>query len=372
MPWWLTLIISIAIIAASAFFVMLEFSLLAARRSRLEEEAEHSGGARSALRAQNQLTMMLAAAQLGITGATFALGAITKPAVKELLSPVFYALGLPDAVAYAISFALALFIVTFLHLVVGEMVPKSWAIAHPETAAKAAAPLGNGMVAVLRPLLTWINHIANRLVKVTGVEPVDRAAAGGYDATTLSNLVEHSTQVGVLDKEAGHRIRALIELGQTTVGDIAAGHADRVIVMPDSATVADIQKAAQRSGHFRVLMQPAPGEKYAYRYVHVRDTLLAEPDAPASAMASEVMRLPENTTVSEAVELLRAASRLMAVVVPAEGEPRILGVITTEDLMDKLWPSLNSRHKAGLRPTASASVASAAAAKAPGSKNGKA
>ena len=137
MSWWMVTIITTALILASAFFVIVEFALLAARRHRLEQEADRSASARAALRGMNELTVMLAFAQLGITACTFLLGAITKPAIDYALAPVLEQWGLPDVLSGVIAFMLALIVVTFLHLVIGEMAPKSWAIAHPETAAKA-------------------------------------------------------------------------------------------------------------------------------------------------------------------------------------------------------------------------------------------
>ena len=192
-------LVTIALIVASAFFVIIEFALLGARRHRLELEAPTSRSARSALRGMNELTLMLAGAQLGITAATFALGAVTKPAVDAWLGPVLSGLGAPAWLAGGASFALSLLLVTFLHLVVGEMAPKSWAIAHPERAAKLVSPLGRAVVWVVRPLLLGINSLANRLVAASGVTPVERAAVGGQDADTIRQLVEHSAQTGTLE-----------------------------------------------------------------------------------------------------------------------------------------------------------------------------
>ena len=349
MPWYVSLPLSVLIIAISAFFVIIEFSLLAARRSRLEEEVEGSTAARAALRAQNQLTMMLAAAQLGITGATFALGAVTKPAVQQLLGPVLAAVGLPEGASYAVSFGVALFIVTFLHLVVGEMAPKSWAIAHPETAAKLVSPVGNGIVTVLHPLLRWINAMANRMVKIAGQEPVDRAAVGGYDADMLATLVQHSAAQGVLDAASGDQLSTLINLRQASIGDIIAPRTTRPTAVPADATVADVQDAARRSGHFRILVAPPEqpghpgGDAHQVRMVHVRDTLLADANTPAAELAMDTLQLPESTLITEAVTQMRLQRRLLAVVVPDEGPARILGVVTSEDLLAQIWPSIEQR-----------------------------
>jgi len=135
MSTWLALLISAGIVALSAFFVAIEFALVAARRHRLEEAADTSVAARAALHSARDLSMLLAGSQLGITLCTLALGAITKPAVHHMMTPLMTGWGLPEVTADVIAFVLSLIVVTFVHLVVGEMAPKSWAIAHPEKSA---------------------------------------------------------------------------------------------------------------------------------------------------------------------------------------------------------------------------------------------
>src|SRR5690625_6366597 len=133
---WVVLIITLAIIALSALFVVMEFSLMGARRYRLEAEAETSRAARAALKSMNELTVMLAGAQLGITACTIALDAVTKPAVDGWLSPLLEATGLPTWVSDSGGFILSLFIVTFLHFVIREMARNALDLAHPDAAAQ--------------------------------------------------------------------------------------------------------------------------------------------------------------------------------------------------------------------------------------------
>ena len=158
---WVVFVVTFGLIAVSAFFVAVEFALLAARRHRLEEAAERSTPARYALRSTRELSVLLAGSQLGITACTLALGATTKPAVHYWLTPVIHAWGAPLWVADAAGFVLALIVVTFLHLVIGEMAPKSWAIAHPERAATLLAIPMRAFMTVTRPLLVGLNHAAN-------------------------------------------------------------------------------------------------------------------------------------------------------------------------------------------------------------------
>ena len=328
-----TVAITVGLIVLSAFFVIIEFSLLAARRHRLEETAESSASSRAALRSLNELTMMLAGAQLGITACTFALGAVTKPAVHYALIPLFAQWGLAAWVADAIAFALALIIVTFLHLVVGEMTPKSWAIAHPELAARAIALPARGFMYLLRPLLSWINRMANRLVSATGVEPVERAAAAGYDAETIRRLVEDSTKAGVLDAASGTQISRIIGLETMTVDDVIATRTAEPTLVPRTATVADIQRAAAASGHLRVLIDPHGADHPLV--VHVRDTLGADPEHPAVDLARPALEVPAGASVYEAFQQMRISSEQLAVV---RRGTHFLGVIAWADVLKQIWP----------------------------------
>lgn len=334
---WIVTAVTVGLIVASAFFVIIEFALLGARRHRLEEEASESRPARAALRSMNELTIMLAGAQLGITVCTFALGAVTKPAVDKWLGPIFTGWGMPSATAGVLAFALSLFFVTFLHLVVGEMAPKSWAIAHPERASKAIAIPARGYIAIFRPLLLWINRMANRLVAASGVEPVDRAAAGGYDVATMRHLVEHSAEVGSLEESVRSPLAGAIDL-ETMRVDAVVRRDTRPTSVPADATVPDVQAASQRTGHLRILVEPEPGSKpgEGLWVLHVRDTLLESPDAPARSLARPALLMPAETLLHEALTSMRRASEQLAVV--RDGD-RVIGVITLSDVMKNVLPT---------------------------------
>lgn len=335
MSWWMVTLITVALILASAFFVIVEFALLAARRHRLEEEAERSASARAALRGINELTVMLAFAQLGITACTFLLGAITKPAIDYALSPIFEHWGLPYVFADITAFMLALIVVTFLHLVIGEMAPKSWAIAHPETAAKATAIAARALTWPLRPFLLWINRIANRLVRASGVEPVEKASAGGQDADTIRELVAHSRRAGTLEEQYSEPIGRAIALGTLTVGDIVRGDTIPTAV-PISATAADVQRAAEESSHLRILV----GSDAACRVAHVRDTLTVLPDTPVLEFSRQPLVVaPEDSAYDTLVRMRRERVQL-AVVVAAE---TLVGVVTLDDLLLEILPRTENR-----------------------------
>ena len=325
-------LITLVLIALSAFFVIIEFALLGARRHRLEELAVNSRSARAALRGMNALTLMLAGSQLGITFCTFALGAVTKPAVSHWLGPVLLMLGLPAWAANGASFAIAFFFVTFLHLVVGEMAPKSWAIAHPERSALAVGLAGQAYIWPLRPLMKWVNRIANRLVKASGIEPVESAAVGGQDIATIRQLVEHSARVGTLKPQLQQQLSSLIDLGAETVDALLEEGVVPVYVTYD-ATVADVRAAALDSGHLRILVLGAKDARPLV--VHLRDTLLEPDSRPVHEIARSVYLLDAQTPIYEAMARMRKSSVQLAAVM-SDGQMR--GVITLADILQRLLP----------------------------------
>ncbi|WP_162064463.1 CNNM domain-containing protein [Vibrio taketomensis] len=329
----IVILLTVALIVLSGFFVIIEFALLGARRHRLEEMALESASARAALRGMNDLTLMLAGAQLGITFCTFALGAVTKPAVDQWLGPVLLAVGLPDWLADGAAFGLALFFVTFLHLVVGEMAPKSWAIAHPEKSALAIGVIARAYVWPLRPLLNWINRIANRLVKASGVEPVESAAVGGQDINTIKQLVEHSGAVGTLKPDTQRQLSSLIDLSSIAVESLVTegqvmAHVDQ------NATIAEVRAIAMESGHLRILLFGSKGLKPLV--VHVRDTLLEPVDKAAKEVARNAYILDAETPVYEALALMRKASVQLAVV---RKNGAMIGVVTLADILKRVLPT---------------------------------
>ena len=139
---WAGILLTVFLLAANAFFVGAEFALISARRSQIEPRAQAgSRMARTTLKAMEKVSLMMAGAQLGITMASLGLGAVSEPALAHLMEPVFHDLGLPDAWLHPVAFVIAMTIVVFLHVVVGEMVPKNIAIAGPDRAALIAPSL---------------------------------------------------------------------------------------------------------------------------------------------------------------------------------------------------------------------------------------
>src|SRR5829696_1979676 len=329
-------VVTAGLIALSAFFVAVEFALLAAKRHRLEEAAPTSRSARAALRNSSELTLLLAGSQLGITLCTLALGALSKPAVHHWLTPLFQTWGLPAVAADVVGFILALVIVTFIHLVVGEMAPKSWAIAHPEKSATLLALPMRAFMWATRPLLRALNSAANALVRKVGVEPADQVAIG-HSPDALRHLVEHSANVGALDASFSAQISVALELERLTVRELL-GSVSLPTGVRAAGTVGEVRGVAQRSGHLRILLGAADGEQIT-GVVHVRDTLTASDDAPAAPFARPVFALAADTTVHAALKAMRDTRNHLAVVTDgAAGGGAVLGVVTLADVLRRLFP----------------------------------
>ncbi|MCY7325903.1 MAG: CNNM domain-containing protein, partial [Microbacteriaceae bacterium] len=213
-----------------------------------------------------------------------------------------------------------------------EMAPKSWAIAHPETAAKVIGIPSRIFIWPFRPLLKWVNRLANKLVRASGVVPVESAAVGGQNAETIRYLVQLSARTGALDASFRPPLEGAIEL-ETLRLDELVDVSTTPTVVPHGATVADVQRAAADSGHMRILIgNPAVDIP---RVVHVRDTLLEALDAPAAPLARPALVLAGATPVYETLARMRATSQQLTIVVD---DGRFRGVVTLSDVLPRLLP----------------------------------
>lgn len=341
---WVVILTTVAVIGLSAFFVAVEFALLAAKRHRLEDAAARSRAARAALRSSGELTVLLAGAQLGITVCTLALGAITKPAVHHWLTPVIEDLGAPSWLADGGSFVLALAIVTFLHLVVGEMAPKSWAIAHPEKSAILLALPMRGFMWLTRPALRTLNSAANWCLRRVGVEASDHLVTR-QDPAALRHLVEHSANVGALDEGYAAQLTGALDLRTLRVCELVAPGRGLAAVDVD-ATVADVQAASRVSGHLRILVRRGGGTDWGV--VHVRDTLARDAAEPIRDLTRSAFRLDGDTPLHTALARMRETRNQLAIVLSGD---ITLGVVTLDDVLHRLLPF-------GAPPTVEAAVLS--------------
>jgi CBS domain containing-hemolysin-like protein len=327
------IVLSSLLLAGNAFFVAAEFALVASKRYRLEHAAaEGSRAARAALDGSRELSIMLAGAQLGITLCSLGLGAMAEPALEHLLSPLLHAVGLPDMPSHVVAFLIALVIVTFLHLVIGEMMPKSWAITHPERSATLLALPFRGFTRLVRPGLNALNAMANGVLKIFGVHAQNQLAQA-HGPQEMNILLERSQAEGLIGAEQTALLTSMLRLQEKTIGDVLIPGGQLVTVTPDAAA-AEIEQASRRSGRSRLAVVGPDG--LVVGVVHVREAIRATTagrDSAAAELMGAPFTLSADVTVTDAVTAMRAARAQLAMVTEYG---RRIGFVALEDLLEQV------------------------------------
>ena len=328
------LLLAALLLAGNAFFVGAEFSLISARRDRLEAKAERGvTRARTVMRAGEQLSQMLAAAQLGITICSLGLGALGEPAVAHLLAGLLSPFGVPEAVVHSASFVVALGIVTVLHILLGEMVPKNVAIAGPERTALLMVPPLVGWARLMRPVIAVLNWIANHVLRLFGVQPRDELESG-YSPDELANLIADSSREGLLDSQEHRRLTQTLATVARTVADVLVP-LSRLTTLPAQPTLGDIERAVHETGFSRFPLRAEAGKLVGYLHVKdVLDLLDQPPDTPVPT--SNVRPLPDvpaTAKLDEALALLRRSRSHLGRVVDTDGNAQ--GAVALEDLVEE-------------------------------------
>lgn len=329
--------LGVALLAANGFFVAAEFALLAARRSRIEQLAvEGDRRAHHAAAGIRELSLMLAGAQLGITICSLGLGAVAEPAVAHLIEAALDGIvELPDTALHTIGFGLALSIVVFLHMVVGEMAPKSWAISHPESSALALARPFRGFAQLLRPAIRVLNMLANAVVRLGGVQPQDERALAHSPADLLL-LLEESASHGTIAPDE-HRLLAR-SLALSGLDATAAMTPRRdVVAVAVGQTAADVAVVAHRSGRTRLVVHDGDLD-HVLGVIHTKDVLLLDVGRRAASTARDLMRPALVTHKRRLLEDLllemRARRQHLAVVIDERGV--VSGIVTLQDVLEEL------------------------------------
>lgn len=334
------LLLSVFLLAANGFFVASEFAVVAAKRHRLEERAEQgSRSARAAVDASKELSLMLAGAQLGITLCTLGLGALAEPAIAHLLEPVIHALGAPEFLIHPIAVVIAVSIVVFLHMVVGEMAPKSWAISHPESSAMLLALPFRAFTWVMRPVLWLMNAAANLLLRIGGIDPVD-ALGNTQTPADLQLLLAQSYEHGVLE-DADHQILSgALRLEEEPVSSVMFP-TTAAITITRSGSAADVERISYESGRSRLFVVEPTGREGQRRIrglVHVRDAILASAQGRGGeslgAFLQPVASLPASMPLIDAVSSLRTQRGQLALVRDDQG--RVVGMTSMEDILEQI------------------------------------
>ncbi|MEU6258110.1 hemolysin family protein [Streptomyces sp. NPDC047043] len=328
------LLIGFATLVVNAFFVGAEFALISVRRSQIEPHAEEGDRrARSVLWGLQHVSALMAAAQLGITLCTLVLGVVAEPAIAHLLEPVFHALGVPTSAGHAVSFVIALTLATYLHMLLGEMVPKNIALAEPVRSALLLGPPLVTLSRALRPVIFAINAFANALLKLLRVETKDEVTATFSDAE-LARIVRDSGEAGLIDERARERLHDALELGRRPVRDVVMP-LERVVYARVGVTPEELEQLSAESGFSRF---PVVDEnRRIVGYLHVKDALDAMPrDVPFRVQDMRpIARVRETTPLDDVLTAMRGSRTHLAAVLGDDG--RLAGLVTMEDVLRELF-----------------------------------
>jgi CBS domain containing-hemolysin-like protein len=336
---WAGIIWLVILLAGNAFFVGAEFAVVSARRSQIEPLAENgSRAAKTALFAMEHATLMLATTQLGITICSLLILNVSEPAIHHLLAVPLGLTGAAEAVIDIIAFVITLLLVSYLHVVFGEMVPKNLAFSLPDRAVLMLATPLVWVSKVFHPIIVALNWLANGVVKLCGVEPKAEAAST-FTLDEVATIVDQSRREGVLQDASG-TVAAVVEFTDKKAADIAVPLAD-LVTLPRSTTPDEIEHAVSRYGFSRYVITDDDGLPIGY--VHLKDVLRAaeDPDVPAEAVRAippkrihHMVPVLQTTDLEDALALMRRAGRHLAQVRDAQG--RITGVLFLEDVLEEL------------------------------------
>lgn len=330
---WVALVIALLLIVANGFFVALEFALIATQRSQLEASlAENDPRAEKALASITELGLQVSGAQLGITLATIALGYLAEPSIAAIIEWMLPFLG--SGLRHIVALIVATAIVVFLHMVVGEMVPKNIALADPAQASMRLAPLHRWFVRLTGPVIIVLNALSMWMVRLIGVQPVDERGEARTPAE-LASLIEESRGEGVLDEFEHSLLAGTLDLREATVASEMVGWAsvDRVHA---GATVAEIEQAVVTSGHSRLPVVDGTGNVSGW--VHAKDLLhfdAAAWDQPYPLdLLHAPLRVTPNMNLEQVLLGMQRVRRHFALVVAEDGA--MAGIITLEDVLESV------------------------------------
>lgn len=334
---WAGIGVAFVLLALNGFFVAAEFALLASRRSRIEQlAADGDRRARHALAGLRELTLMLAGAQLGITMCSLGLGAVAEPAVAGVIESVLgQAFTLSDTTRHVIAFSIALSLVVFLHMVVAEMAPKSWAIAHPEKSALLLARPFRFFVSLLRPLIRLLNGLASITVKAVGVEPQDERAMA-HSPSDLLLLIEESAGHGGIAAEEHKLFARSLELSGLIAADAMTARRD-IVAVGAEVTAEFVAAEAHRTGRTRVVVHEGDLD-HVRGFVHAKDVLRLEngtwSSTQAGSLTRPIMVTPEHHGLEDLLLEMRTRRQHISLVVDEHG--MVLGLVTLEDVIEEL------------------------------------
>ena len=328
----------------NGYFVAAEFAFTAARRQVVEQKNTRSSRAASWL--MQHLSDTLAGAQLGITICSLLLGFIAEPAIAQIFESVFGFLAIPSAVLHTISFIIALLIVVFLHMVIGEMAPKNIAIATPERAALAMALTFRAYMLAFRPVIIVLNAIANSILRIFGVEPRDELETS-RSAEDLSQMIFAGRQEGVIEEFASKLLAGAILFSERTAAEVMVPRPD-IVALPATSTPADLALVVNEEGFSRIPIFEEDIDDIL-GFVHAKDLLIIEEEKENEPLEIRLIRpllvAPESAPVRPLLAEMQQTGRHLALIIDEHGGAA--GLLSLEDIVEELVGEIRDEYDEG-------------------------
>ncbi|MFD9379844.1 hemolysin family protein [Streptomyces sp. NPDC059999] len=339
----LLLLLALALTLACAVFVAVEFSLTTVERSELDRAvAAGERGAESALKAAKRLTFQLSGAQLGITVTSLVIGMLAEPAVSALLRGPLEAAGLPAGAVATTATLLGVALSTVVLMVVGELVPKNWAIARPLAVAKVVAGPQRAFTSAFAPLIRHLNNAANRLVRRFGLEPAEELASARTPEELVA-LVQHSARAGAIEADSAELFVKTLHLAELTAENVMTPRVD-VRALEARATATDAARLTLATGISRFPVYRDTLDE-VIGTLHIRDVLALDEDerdsTPVTDLMTSALLVPHSLPVDTLLGRLRRA-RTMAVIIDEYGGTA--GVATVEDIVEEVVGEVRDEH----------------------------
>ena len=333
------LLLAVGLIAANGFFVGAEFAVLASRRGRLEPLLRSSRRARTALRAIEQLPLMISACQFGITLASLGLGALAEPVVASLLTDPLAALHVPHELIHPLALAIALTLVSCLHMLLGEMVPKNLALTGPERAAMVLAPPLLVFVQIFRPIIIGLTAVATAVLKLLGITPASEIGEV-TDRDSVAALIGESSEEGLLKTDQHELLTGALAFEETKAEAVGLP-LDSLVTVDSDITPRRVEQLVAATGYSRF---PVRGDDRALTgadligYIHIADVLDTDQARRNLPLDNRWIRplgeIRTTATLQTALATLRRSGSHLARLIDDNGQTQ--AVIALEDILEEL------------------------------------
>jgi len=328
----------VVLLASNAFFVGAEFAVISAKRAQIEPKAKAGNpAAKITLRAMEKVSLMLATAQLGITVSSLLILVLAEPAIHHLLEIPLGALGLGEATTAVTAFTIAQLLVTYLHVVLGEMLPKNIAISIPTQASLVLTPALYAVAQLVKPLVWVLNQVSNLILIIFGFKPRDEANTA-FTLEQVEEIVSASQKEGTLADGSGAIVKTF-EFTEKTVADVAVP-LDKLVAMNLSSTPGHLQAAVAEHGFSRypVTSPGSPDQSDILGYWHIKDGLTNDPQVMAMPLSSKKLRamisIPETTELEDALAQMRKSGAHIVRSFSSSG--KVVGCLFLEDIIEEL------------------------------------